>query len=100
MIRILKLNPTENTLIGEYNDGDTVMCECDATTEDFTIVFPDVLSVENATFKMNRKDEVYANNITLSVLIPGQKIQNEDTQILRVGDSFEITPGAEHWWVT
>lgn len=70
---------------------------CDATDADFTIVMPDAQSTETVTFRFVKKD-ISLNTVTLQAK-PGQKIMNEDNQVLtQQADELVLNADGENWW--
>lgn len=94
----IKLNPTENSLKGRYFPEMRHLVLVDATNGPFSFELPDCGSVFDTDFDFHRTDEIQANSVTITTF-GEQKINNEDTQILYVGDSFHIRTDQVKWYV-
>jgi len=92
------LTPSTPSLNVDFKEGDSVLALCDSTDSDFTVTLPDAKSNRQTDFYINKT--VDANEVTLVPQVPGQKIQNEDTQVLFVdGDSPHLISDGENWWI-
>ena len=86
IIQPITLTTSDSILKEKYDSGNIVLITADATEGPFDIEWPDAGDAINTLFCINRKDEIWANTITLSPIL-GQLMQNEIVQKLRVGDS-------------
>jgi len=94
---IINLTPSQNSLQGQFSNGDDPLVMCDATNGDFSITMPDAPSTDDSTFRFVKKDDSL-NTVTL-VAKSGQKIMNEDSQILtEEADELVLNSDGIGWW--
>lgn len=105
MNQTIKLNPTENTLIGRIKiDSGIVQVICDATNGSFSVALPDCggRNIEDITLRFVRKDKIANNTVTLNPFM-SQKINNSATFTLSVpklgyGSVIDLTTDGNNWW--
>lgn len=65
MIRRIVLTPSQATIKGRYQPGDTVIALCDASTGAFTATLPDATTLDDVTVYLKKTDST-ANAVTVA----------------------------------
>ena len=96
----ITLTPGDSNLVGKYRQNSHVLLLLDASEAPFTVNLPDSTSVVNTVFDCARKDQIWANVVTVTPF-PNQQIKNCDEIKVRVDDSWELRKedGGVNWWI-
>lgn len=95
---IINLSPSQNSIQGQFSNGDEVVVLCDATDGDFTVAMPDSFSSHDSTFRFV-KEETSLNVIQL-VPMTNQHIMGETSQELTESyDELVLSSDGKGGWV-
>ena len=93
----INLSTTENNIHGLFMPNGEALVMCDASNGDMEVLMPDAQSTDTTTFRFVKKDNSL-NFITLKARA-GQKIMNEDEQVLTTqADELVLNSDGENWW--